>query len=51
MEKWREGWNLEGYHLGTGKEVFDAELYAILKDTRRFSISKECDKNFTIGLY
>jgi hypothetical protein len=41
---WRVGWNWEGYHLGTGKEVFDAELYAILKTTRRIDISKGCNK-------
>jgi ribonuclease HI len=43
-----EGWNLVGYHLGTGNEVFDAELCVILKATRRFAISKEFNKNFTI---
>jgi hypothetical protein len=48
IENWREGRNREGYYLGTGKEVCDAELYAILKVTRRFAISKECNKNFTI---
>jgi hypothetical protein len=48
IESWREGWNLKVYHLGTGKEVFDGELYAILNTTRRFAIIKECNKNFTI---
>jgi hypothetical protein len=43
-----EGWNWVGYHLGPGDEVFGAELYATLKATRRFTISKECNKNCTI---
>jgi hypothetical protein len=48
IENWRQDLNWEGCHLGAGNEVFDAELYAILKATRIFSISKECNKNFTI---
>jgi hypothetical protein len=37
-----------GYHLGAGKEVFNAELYAILEATRRFS-SKGYNKNSTVS--
>jgi ribonuclease HI len=39
---------LEGYHLGPCKEVFGVKPYAILKATRRFASSKECNENFTI---
>jgi hypothetical protein len=48
MEQWSESWTWGGHHLGTGKEVLDAELYAILRATLKFAISTECNKNFTI---
>jgi len=36
-------WAGEGYHLGTNKEVFDAELYAIYRAVMRFGKRREHD--------
>jgi len=41
-------WNGRGFHLGTNKEVFDAELYAILQATIHFAKRNENDQSYTI---
>jgi len=41
-------WSGEGYHLGTNKEVFDAELYAIYRAVMRFGKRHEHDQEYTI---
>jgi len=41
-------WTGEGYHLGTNKEVFDAELYAIYRPVMRFGKRREHDQEYTI---
>jgi len=41
-------WTGEGYHLGTNKEVFDAELYAIYRSVMRFGKRREHDQEYTI---
>jgi len=41
-------WTEEGYHFGTNKEVFDAELYAIYRAVRRFGKRREHDQEYTM---
>jgi ribonuclease HI len=41
-------WNGQAFHLGTNKEVFDAELYAIFRAMVRFAQRKESHRHYTI---
>jgi len=48
LEANQDRWTGEGYHLGTNKEVFDAELYAIYRAVMRFGKRREHDQEYTI---
>jgi hypothetical protein len=41
-------WSGEGYFLGSKKEVFDAELYAIYRAVMRFGKRREHNQDYTI---
>jgi ribonuclease HI len=41
-------WDGQAFHLGNNKEVFDAELYAILQAVIRFGKRREYNKEYTI---
>ena len=46
---WEEGrWRGTGTFLGTNKEVFDAEVYAILQAIRLLNARGECGRSYTI---
>ena len=44
----REGWVKRGAYLGKNKEVFDAEVFAILRATRLLDERAESGQNYTI---
>jgi ribonuclease HI len=43
-----EGWTGKRFHLGSNKEVFDAELYAIYQAVMRFAQREEYNTEYTI---
>ena len=43
-----EGWTGRRFHLGTNKEVFDAEVYAIYQALRTFEERQETGKKYTV---
>ena len=46
---WEEGrWRDAGTFLGTNKEVFDAEVFAILQAIRLLDARGECGRSYTI---
>ena len=47
---WKEGesWGGRSFHLGTNKEVFDAEVFAILQATKAFDQRNESNVGYTI---
>jgi hypothetical protein len=41
-------WQGQAFHLGTNKEVFDAELYAIFRAMVRFARRRESHREYTV---
>ena len=50
---WRsaEGWTGRRYHLGTNKEVFDAEVFAIYRALHVLAQRQESGRRYTIFVY